>query len=146
MSVMRFWFGTTLRARARAYVGVAVLLALLGGLSLAAVAGARRTASAYPRFRDAGRALDVQFFHFHDPEEARRLPGVTGSATYWSFVAGIVDEAGRPDLTGIDAPVEMVGSLDGLYFTRDRFRVTKGRMPDPSRIEEVAVNEHLAAL
>ena len=27
----------------------------------------------------------------------------------------------------------MAGSLDGLYFTRDRFAVTQGRMPDPSR-------------
>ena len=146
MNVIGFWFGTTLRARARAYVGVAVLLALLGGLSLASVAGARRTASAYPRFREAGRALDVQFFHAQDPEPARRLPGVTESATYWSFVAGMVDDAGRPDLTSIEAAVEVVGSLDGLYFTRDRFTVTTGRMPDPSRVDEAAINEHLAAL
>ena len=127
MNVVRFWFGTTLRARARAYVGVTVLLALLGGLSLAAVAGARRTASAYPRFREAGRALDVQFFHTGGPEEARRLPGVTGSATYFSFVAGMVDDTGRPDLDSVDA--EVVGSLDGLYFARDRFAVTKGACP-----------------
>ena len=146
MNVVRFWFGTTLRARARAYVGVAVLLALLGGLSLATVAGARRTASAYPRFREAGRAFDVHFFHSEDPEAARRLPGVTGSATYFAFVAGAVDESGRPDLTSIEAPVEVVGSLDGLYFSRDRFTVTKGRMPDPSRVDEGAINEHLAAL
>jgi hypothetical protein len=143
VNVVRFWFGTTLRARARSYVGVAVLLALLGGLSLASVAGARRTASAYPRFREAGRALDVQFFHSQDPEPARRLPGVTGSATYWSFLGGPVDDAGRPDLQSVTA--ELVGSLDGLYFARDRFTVTRGRMPDPSRVDEVAVNEHLAA-
>ena len=144
MNVIRFWFGRTLRARARAYVGVAVLLALLGGLCLASVAGARRTASAYPRFREAGRALDVQFFHSEDPEAARRLPGVTSSATYYAFLAGPVDAAGRPDLTG--PPVETLGSLDGLYFTRDRLRVTKGRMPDPSRVDEAAINQHLAAL
>jgi len=144
VNVLRFWFGTTFRARARAYVGVAVLLALLGGLSLASLAGARRTASAYPRFRDAGRALDVQFFHSEDPESARRLPGVTGSATYWSFLGGPVDDGGRPDLSG--PSVELVGSLDGLHFTRDRFRVVEGRMPDASRADEVAINEHLAAV
>jgi hypothetical protein len=146
MNVIRFWFGTTLRARARAYVGVAVLLALLGGLSLAAVAGARRTASAYPRFREAGRALDVHFFHSEAPEAAGRLPGVRASATYYAFIADAVDAAGRPGTSGIDAPVEVLGSLDGLYFTRDRFTVVRGRMPDPSRVEEAAVNEHLAAL
>ena len=42
--------------------------------------------------------------------------------------------------------VEMVGSLDGLYFTRDRFDVTNGRMPDPSREDEVAVNEAVSAV
>jgi len=143
MNVIRFWFGSTLRTRVRAYVGVAVLFALLGGLSLASFAGARRTASAYPRFREAGGALDVQFFHADYPDHVQDLPGVTGAATYYSFVAGVVDASGRPDLSD-NLPVELVGSLDGLYFTRDRFTVTKGRMPDPSRPDEVAVNEYLA--
>ena len=145
MNVVRFWFGTTLRARARAYLGVAVLLALLGGLTLASFAGARRTASAYPRFRDAGRALDVLFFHTEDPERVRQLPGVTSAATYFAFLAGVVDAEGRPDPDHATVSAELAGSLDGLYFTRDRFAVTKGRMPDPSRVDEVAVNEHLAA-
>ena len=144
MNVIRFWFGTAARTRARAYVGVAVLFALLGGLSLASFAGARRTASAFPRFREAGRALDVHFFHTDYPAHVQALPGVTGSATYYSFVAGAVDADGRPDLSS-SVPIELVGSLDGLYFTRDRFTVTKGRMPDPSRPDEVAVNEHFAA-
>lgn len=144
MSVLRFWFGTTLRPRARSYIGVVVLFSLLGGLSLASFAGARRTASAYPRFREAGQALDVQFFHTDYPEQVRALPSVTGAATYFSFVAGVVDAEGRPDLS-TTVVVEPVGSLDGLYFTRDRFTVTKGRMPDPSRPDEVAVNEYLAA-
>lgn len=144
MSLVRFWFGTTLRARWRAYLGVAVLLALLGGLSLASLAGARRTASAYPRFREAGGALDLHFFHVGEPELARRLPGVTGSGTYFSFVGGPVDEDGRPDPQYADVQAELVGSFDGLYFTRDRFLVTEGRMADPSRPEEVVVNEHVA--
>ncbi|MFP5319886.1 MAG: FtsX-like permease family protein [Acidimicrobiia bacterium] len=145
MSVLRFWFGTTLRSRWRAYLGVAVLLALLGGLSLASLAGARRTASAYPRFREAGGALDVHFFHVGEPELARRLPGVTGSATYFSFIGGAVDADGRPDPQYADLGAEMVGSFDGLYFSRDRFVVTEGRMADPARADQVVVNEHAAA-
>ena len=145
MGVVRFWFTTTLRARARSYLGLAVLLALLGGLTIASVAGARRTASAYPRFREAGQALDVHFFHVGEPEQARALPGVTGSATYFAFVAGPVSADRRPDPAYAEVRAEVLGSLDGLYFTRDRFTVTRGRMPDPSSADEAAVNEHLAA-
>ena len=87
MSVIRFWFARTFRARARAYVGVAVLLALLGGLPLTSFTGARRTASAYPRFREAGNALDVRFIHVQGPDHVLEVPGVTSTATYFSFVA-----------------------------------------------------------
>ena len=144
MSVVRFWFATTFRARARSYIGVAVLLALLGGLTLTSFAAARRTASAYPRFREAGNALDVHFFHVQDPDHVLEVPGVKSAATYFAFVAGAVDAEGRPDPYFADVGAETVGSLDGLYFTRDRFAVTKGRMPDPSREDEVAVNGHFA--
>ena len=145
MTGVWFWCLRSLRIRLRAYAAVAVLLALLGGLTLASFAGARRTASAYPRFREAGRALDVQVnagdFEAENPAVAGRMPGVTGTATYFAFLAAPVDDEGRPDL---DFGGEAAGSLDGLYFTRDRFVVTSGRLPDPSRPHEVAVNEHAA--
>ena len=144
MSTIWYWFVRSLRARARAYAGVALLLALLGGLTLASFAGARRTASAYPRFREAGRALDVQVnagdFENENPEVARQMPGVTETASYAAFLAGVVHPDGTPDL---ESPLaEVAGSLDGLYFTHDRFAVTEGRMPDPSRVDEIAINEH----
>jgi hypothetical protein len=44
------WSRASLRRRWRALAGIALLLGLVGGLSLFAVAGARRTQSAYPRF------------------------------------------------------------------------------------------------
>lgn len=144
MSLLRFWFRTTLRSKARSYAGVAVLLALLGGLTLASFAGARRTASAYPRFREAGGAMDVQVnagdFEADNPEVAGRMPGVTETAGYAAFLAGPLAPDGTPDRSFNG---EVAGSIDGLYFTRDRFAVTQGRMPDPSRPGEVAVNEHL---
>jgi hypothetical protein len=145
VSAAWFWCRRSLRLRLRAYAAVAVLLALLGGLTLASFAGARRTASAYPRFREAGRALDVQVnagdFEAEHPDAAKRIPGVTGTATYFGFLAAPVDDQGRPN---VDFPGEAAGSFDGLYFTRDRFVVTSGRLPDPSRPHEVAVNEHAA--
>ncbi|MDP8937079.1 MAG: hypothetical protein M3O23_05030 [Actinomycetota bacterium] len=38
------------RARWRAWLGLAVLAGLVGGATIAALAGARRTETAYPRF------------------------------------------------------------------------------------------------
>jgi hypothetical protein len=48
-----------LRSRWRAWVSLALLVAFGGGCVLAAAAGARRTASAYPRFLVASKASDV---------------------------------------------------------------------------------------
>ncbi len=59
MTVLWYVARRAVRTRAQACLAVAVLLALLGGLSLASFAGARRTASAYARFRNAGQALNV---------------------------------------------------------------------------------------
>jgi len=145
MSAVWYWSRRSVRARWRSYAGVALLLALLGGLTLASVAGARRTSSAYSRFREAGGAMDVQVnagdFERQNPDVAAQMPGVTDSASYIGFVAGALTPEGGPDLS-FDG--EVAGSLDGLYFTRDRFAVTEGRLPDPSRPDEVAVNERMA--
>ena len=48
-----------LRARWRAWVSLALLVAFAGGCVLATVAGARRTGSAYQRFLLASKASDV---------------------------------------------------------------------------------------
>jgi hypothetical protein len=146
MSAVWYWSVRSMRRKARAYVGAAVLLALIGGLTLASFAGARRTASAYPRFRQAGGALDVQVnagdFEAQNPEVAGQMPGVIASATYLAFLGGPLMANGEPDFNSTG---EIVGSLDGLYFTRDRFAVTTGRMPDLSRPDEVVINETLAS-
>ena len=39
---------------------------------------------------------------------------------------------------------EALASLDGRFFDQDRFKATEGRLPDPERIDEVAVNETAA--
>ena len=41
---------TALRQRWRSYVAITVLIGVVGGIGLFAIAGARRTQSAYPRF------------------------------------------------------------------------------------------------
>jgi hypothetical protein len=52
-------FRAWLRQRWRAAVGLALLLGLIGGVALSAAAGARRTATAYPRLLRWSHAADV---------------------------------------------------------------------------------------
>lgn len=60
MSAVWYWSRRYPRARARSYVGVAVLLALLGGLTLASLAG-RRTAAFVAGALTPGGRPDLSF-------------------------------------------------------------------------------------
>jgi hypothetical protein len=40
--------------------------------------------------------------------------------------------------------IELVGSLDGLYFSQDKLIVTSGRRADPRRADQIMVSEHTA--
>ncbi|GAC1306118.1 MAG: hypothetical protein NVSMB16_01880 [Acidimicrobiales bacterium] len=144
MALAVFQFRASFAARWRSYLGIAVLLGLLGGVGMFSIAGARRTQSTYPRFVRAAAASTLAVDA--GPYDAKRdatvaaFPQVTRSRTYVAFnVAPIQD--GRPDT---NAQFEAVGSLDGRFFDQDRFTPTKGRWPDPTRADEVAVNEFTA--
>src|SRR6266550_5039927 len=67
-----------LRSRWRALVSLALIAGLGGGAAIAAVAGARRTVSAYPRFRAATHAFDA-------------LIGTTGDGQTEAEQLGILD-------------------------------------------------------
>jgi hypothetical protein len=134
----------TFRRHRSSYAGIALLLGLTGGLSLASIAGARRTQSAYPRFLRSANASTIGVSGAtYDPsvnDAVAAFPEVVQSRTYVSFSSWVM-VAGRPDFT---QDAEPVGTLDGLYFDQDRFAPTEGRLPDPRKADEVAVNEHAA--
>nr|MDQ3305890.1 ABC transporter permease [Actinomycetota bacterium] len=141
MDLIAYWFVATFRRRWRSYLGVALLLGITGGLSLAAIAGARRTQSALPRFFDAIDASTMSAsVGAYDPSfeaAVAALPQVRRSTTDLAFnVAPLIDDEPNFD-QGFDA----LSSLDGRYLRQDRFTPTQGRRPDPHRIDEVAFNE-----
>ena len=147
MTLAAYWFRASLRRRWRGLAGIVVLLGLIGGLSLFALAGARRTQSAYPRFlRSTNPSTmavvvgDLAGGGREALELNARLPEVVQAKAYFAFnVAPWVD--GQPDLEQI---FETLGSVDGRYFDQDVYTPTEGRRPDPSRADEVAVNEESA--
>lgn len=144
MCLVLYHFRTTFGHRWRRYVGIVLLLGILAGVSMFAIAGARRTQSAYPRFlrsiNASTMATDVGAYDADFAAAVAKFPEVRNTSTYIaSFVAPLVD--GKPDLS---VSFESLGSLDGRFFEQDRFTPTKGRLPDPTRIDEVAVNEYAA--
>ncbi len=75
------WFG---------YVSIVLLVGLLGGLGMAAVAGARRTQSAYPTYlvRSHASDLDVNIYLNHGNDLARSYSAkVTGEISHLHDVA-----------------------------------------------------------
>ncbi|MDQ1432387.1 MAG: putative transport system permease protein, partial [Actinomycetota bacterium] len=144
MALARYWFRSTFRVRWRGYVGAAVLLGVMGGLSLFALAGARRTQSAYPRFL---RSVDASTMAVdtgqYDPATSARIahfPHVMRSQVYVAPAVAPLRH-GQPDFS---QNFEALASLDGRFFEQDRFTATDGRLPDPRRVREIAVNEAAA--
>ena len=136
----RFWFRTTYRHRWRAYVGLVLLLGITGGISLFALAGARRTQSTYHRYLKAVHAstmaVDTGQYNRSTLDTIATFPEVRQSQTY---VAPLVAHlAGGTPI--FEEDFEALASLDGRFFEQDRFVATRGRLPNPRRANEVAVN------
>ena len=118
------WGRGELARRWKALVALGVLAGLVGGLTLAAVAGARRTSTAYERFREATGRSDAIVF--------ATLLGVLADYTPVRSLPE-VEDAGEFTLTpvGVDG-LPMLGQLapndDRLYRTIDRPLLVRGRL------------------
>jgi hypothetical protein len=135
----------TLRRQWRGWVAVAVVLGLSGGVALAALAGARRTASAFPRVlrwsHPSQLAVDLGPYDPRLVATLSQFAEVNRTRTYVALYAlPFVD--GQYDQRYLD--VETVGSLDGLYFDQDKIAITSGRAALASRDDEMVVNENAA--
>ena len=80
MGAVLLVFRTELRPRWRSWLILVVLIAVVGGLALAAVAAGRRTASAFPRFV-AAHGYDVYIYNDKPLPGLARLPGVASVTT-----------------------------------------------------------------
>jgi ABC-type lipoprotein release transport system permease subunit len=127
-----------LRRRWRSLVVVALLVGVVGAVVLTAVAGARRTDSAYPRLLEALDASDAS---------------VEVSPEYFDEIAGLPRvEAVAPASFFFVAPEGLEGEdILTLAAIDDRFNrvvdrpiLLEGRRPLPDRADEVLVNEETA--
>jgi hypothetical protein len=126
-------------------IGIILLVGLVGGVALAALAGARRTASTFAAYE-----RDVHLSHLAvntfipglDRVHAiERLPGVASSASYLGLDAYPVlhgKEVTEFQYNGV------FGSLDGRFFRQDRATVVHGRLPGLDATDEVALSPLIA--
>jgi hypothetical protein len=148
-------FGATFGRRWGGYLSVVVLIALMGGLAMGSIAGARRTQSSFatyiastnPSALTVGTALYSQSVGAsvgYDPSTVRaiaRLPDVTRVESYAGFGRNIqMLLGGDTPVAGFISNLSGVGSVDGEFFNQDRVTIVAGRMANPRRADEIVVS------
>ena len=145
MAALGIRFRAQLRARWRAWLGLALLAGVLGGLVVAGAAGARRTHGSYGRFLAASNAAHAYVdppIGFGDDsfplDRVAKLPQVARSERTLHLAVISRSRSGRPIFPAGPGPVEYLVPSDGhAVDTIDRLRVVHGRLPDPARANEV---------
>jgi FtsX-like permease family len=152
MAAVWLWARSEWRRRRAALVGLAVLIALAGGTTLAAAGGARRADSAIDRWQAGTNAADVLVANdldriLVDPEDLREMVAELPTAVE------LADEiAAVPGVRGVrvHAYVAMSPAPGADFFAfgfgaergeSPRAEFVSGRAPDPAAADEVVVNE-----
>jgi hypothetical protein len=124
---------------------IAVIGGLLGAVALGALAGARRTDTAYGRYLASINAstvmIDVPAPLLPVITHIEHLPGSSSSAVWLGLNATPVID-GKPDHSFLTAAV--AGSLDGEYFRQDKVTVLAGHLPPAGATDQVVLTPGLA--
>ena len=140
MTAVLFRLRAEARARWRAWVGVGLLAGLAGGVSIAALAGARRTETAYPRFLAGTGAFDVavvngttaaNYNRQFDFNQIAALPDVGDALRVRYYFPGGSTPSGRMVDANAIMPFTSVSGEFGT--TMNGARVLHGRPPRGQR-------------
>jgi hypothetical protein len=142
-----YWWQATWRTAWRPALTVVILTGLLGAVSMAALAGARRTESAYGRYLQGVHSSDVMV-NIPSPDESliarvEHLPGVRSSAAFAGISANPVVHGHVDDSFLTDS---VSSSVDGEFYRLDTLTVISGRMPNPASAREIALTPGIARL
>ena len=151
-------FRATFRRRWAGYLTLVVLIGLVGGVAMAAVAGARRTQSSFPTYLASTNPSDMQMFTEFAP-----ITGTGYSEKVAAAVARVPDVERAVTVVGFDGNLQVLGRA--LRASRARHRppsraaraatpstsprtgstVLQGRMADPARLDEIVMSAGAAA-
>jgi hypothetical protein len=144
-------FVATFRVRWSGYVTIILLVGLLGGLSMASIAGARRTQSSFATLM--ARANSSQLFGLtgvynptigqigYSPALNKRIEHLR----YVKDVKSLIDMNlivlnAKGAVVPASEGQSMTGSLNGEQFTQDSVLITNGRLPNPKKINQFAMD------
>jgi FtsX-like permease family len=152
-------FRSTLGRRWPGYLTIVLLVGLVGGVAMGAVAGARRTQSAFPSYLTSTKASDLELqassnitnLAVHQIQslghQLERLPDVARVAIAPNLLVIPLGPDGRPLPSAVNNDdVSTLGSDDGEYLTQDRVIVAQGRMADPKSPSEIMATAEAARL
>jgi hypothetical protein len=142
------WYAAraTWRSCWRTALAVALIGGLLGAVALGALAGARRTDSAYGRYLRSVNASDV-LVDVPGPvlpvvREIEHEPGALSTAA-WLGLNGEPVIDGKADDSFLADVID--GSLDGEFYRQDKLTVLAGRLPPPSATGDVVLTPGMAS-
>jgi hypothetical protein len=136
------WFRLDLRSRWRSLLVLALLVAFASGTVMAAVAGARRGASAPSRLHSSALPTSVVVLPNtpgFDWEPIRALPNVAALTTF------VVGDLFRVDGVEAEDSLGFAPADDEMMRTIERPHLIDGRVPDPTRADEVVVSPDFVA-
>ena len=155
LRVARYRFRATFGRRWSAYLSLVLLIGLIGGLAMGALAAARRTESSFPTFLASTNPSNLSLgTAIWDPAlgyttgydgalvaKIARLPHVRRATSFADMDSVPLARDGEPTKAGQNANMDVEGSVGGLYFDQDRVTVVQGRMADPNRADEIMMTE-----
>jgi hypothetical protein len=158
--VAAYRFRATFSQRWGEYVTLVVLIGLLGGVALGALAGARRTQSSYATYLASTNPYDLQTFTAfanpaldsslgYDPAAVARVlraPYVQSEQSVVGFDGNLAFVHGtHPDPQAGEKPPGIEGALGGEYTTQDRASLVAGRYANPRDPGEAVMNAQAAS-
>ncbi len=136
------WMTADWRRRRRSILLLVVLVGVAGAVTLTAVVGARRTATSFERFSDRTRPADVLVDVGAVDDRAIRDVTQLSMVEVWgayTVVFAIVD--------GVESDLAILApSADRVGVVIERDQILRGHLPDPTRADEMAVNESAAEI
>jgi ABC-type antimicrobial peptide transport system permease subunit len=139
VGAIRMLAANDLRRRWLATIAVALLIGIVGGIVMAAVAGARRSDASLRRFNAEARSADLEIAIGKTPttEQIRAFETAIGAR------GGLIRVYGMTPRNRSD--VNFGTTVDGTFGSAvDRQRVVHGRLANPNAVDEIDISEKLS--
>jgi hypothetical protein len=148
-------YRATFARQLTAYLTVVLLIGLIGGIGMAALAGARRTQSSYPQFLASTNPSDLTMAVYQIGPGGGNSHSLKKTIDHLAGIERVVSAIG-PDVGPLKANgalrlstfsnVTTAGSLDGMLLNQDRLAVVTGRLANQHRPDEIVMTASAARL